>query len=102
MEVVVKTRVRATSETVMVDVEVHHQRHRTHRARKVGLQLDIPTLSTPAFSDMLCLGVMCGTEKVSQLINLPVMSLFDTRMSGTSTEMVSHLIQLKLPPTTRH
>jgi hypothetical protein len=30
------------------------------------------------------------------------MSLFDTSMSGTSTEMVSHLIQLKLPPTTNY
>ena len=49
---------------------------------------------------MLSLGVMCGTEKVSQLLNRPVMSLFDTRMTGTSTEMVSHRIQLKLPATT--
>ncbi len=40
-------------------------------------------------------------EKVSQLINRPVMRLFDTRMTGTSTEMVSHRIHLKLPPTTR-
>ena len=28
------------------------------------------------------------------------MILFDTRMGGTSTEMVSHRIQVKLPPTT--
>jgi hypothetical protein len=30
------------------------------------------------------------------------MILFDTRMNGTSTEMVSHRIQLKLPVTTNH
>jgi hypothetical protein len=54
----------------------------------------------PAFSNVLCLGVMCGVEKVSQLINRPVISLFDTRMSGTSTEMVTHRIQMK-PPATR-
>ncbi len=60
----VKTRVRGTSETVVDDVEVHHQRHRTHLVRKVGHQLDIPTMSTPAFSNVLRLGVMCGAEKV--------------------------------------
>jgi hypothetical protein len=36
---------------------------------------------------------MCGAEKVSQLLNRPVMSLFGTRMSGTSTEVVFHRIQ---------
>ena len=59
---VVKTRVRTTSETVVVDEEIQHQRHRAPRVHKVGLQLDIPTMSTPAFSNMLRLGVMCGTE----------------------------------------
>jgi hypothetical protein len=57
-------------------------------------------MSTPAFSNVLRLGFMCGTEKVIQLLNRPVMSLFGTRMSGTITEMVSHRIQLKLPSTT--
>jgi hypothetical protein len=56
-------------------------------------------MSIPAFINVLRLGVMCGTEKVSQLLNRPVMSLFATRMTG-STEMVSHPIQLKLPATT--
>jgi hypothetical protein len=28
------------------------------------------------------------------------MRLFDIRMSGVSTEMVSHLVQVELPPTT--
>jgi hypothetical protein len=43
---------------------------------------------------------MCCVEKVSQLINHPVMSLFGTRMSGTSTELVSHRVQQEIPPTT--
>ena len=96
----VKTRVRAASETVVGDAEIQHQRHRARRVRKVGRQLNIPTMSTPAFSNVFRLGVICGTEKVSQLLNRPVMNLFDTRMNGTSIEMVSHLIQLKLPATT--
>jgi hypothetical protein len=54
-------------------------------------------MSTPVFSYVFRLGFMCCTEKVNQLLNHPVMSLFDTRMSGTSTEMVSHRIQLKFP-----
>ena len=69
----------------MGDTEVHHQRDRVRRVRKVCFQLDIPTMSTLVFCNVLRLGVMCGVEKVSQLINHPVMSLFDTRMSGTST-----------------
>ena len=96
----VKTRVRATSETVVGDEEVQDQWHRARHVQKVSFQLDIPTMSTPTFSNVLRRGVMCGAEKVSQLLNRPVMSLFGTRMSGTSTEMVSHRIQLKLPATT--
>jgi hypothetical protein len=56
-------------------------------------------MSTPAFSYVLRLDFMWCAEKVSQLLNRPVMSLFGTRMSGTSTEVVSHRIQLKLPAT---
>ncbi len=35
-------------------------------------------------------------------MNRPVVSLFGFRMSGTSTEMVSHRIQQELPATTNH
>ena len=38
----VKTRVRATSETVVGDVEIQHQRHRARRVRKMGSQLNVP------------------------------------------------------------
>jgi hypothetical protein len=51
-------------------------------------------MSVPTFSNVLRLGVMCGEEKVSKLLNHPVMSLFGTRMNGTTTEMASHRIQL--------
>ncbi len=95
----VKTRVRATSETIVGDAEIQHQRQRVHHVRKVDRQFNIPTISTPAFSYVLCLDFMCCVEKVSQLLNHQV-SLFGTRMHGTSTEMVSHRIQMKLPATT--
>ncbi len=65
--IIIKTRVRSTSETV-VD-EVQHQRDRTLLVHKVCFQSDIPTMSTPTFSNVLCLGVMCGVEKVNQLLN---------------------------------
>ncbi len=65
---VVKTRIRVTSETVVGDVEVQYQRDRVRRVRKVGHQLDMHTMSTPPFSNVWCLGVMCGVEKVTQLI----------------------------------
>jgi hypothetical protein len=65
----VKTRVRDTSETVVGDEGVQDQRHWNHRVREVGIQLNIPTMSTPDFSYVLCLCCMCGTEKVRQLIN---------------------------------
>ncbi len=40
-------------------------------------------------------------KKVSNLINRPVVSLLDTRVGGTSAEVVPKCIDLKLPPTTR-
>jgi hypothetical protein len=67
---------RFVDETVVGDVEVQHQRHRVHRVRKVDRQMDIPTMSTPDFSNMLSLGFMGGTEKVRQFLNHPVMILF--------------------------
>jgi hypothetical protein len=35
-------------------------------------------ITTPPFSNVFRLGVMCGVEKVSQLLDHPVMSLFGT------------------------
>jgi hypothetical protein len=76
----------------MGDTKIQHQKHRARRVRKVGRQLNIPTMPTPALSYVLRLHCMSCAEKVSKLINRPVVSLFGTRMSGTSTEMVSHRI----------
>jgi hypothetical protein len=61
------------------------------RTHKVGHQLNIPTMSTPVLVTCCCV-FMCCTEKVSQLINLPVMSLFDTPMIGTSTVWWSPIV----------
>jgi hypothetical protein len=43
------------TETVVCDGEIQHQRHRARRVGKLGLQFNIPTMSTPAFSYVLCL-----------------------------------------------
>jgi hypothetical protein len=40
-----------------------------HRVKKVGCQFDIPTMSTPTFSNVFRLGVMCGEEKVNQFLS---------------------------------
>ncbi len=59
----VKTRVRATSETVVGDPEIQYQRSRIHRVHKVGRQFKIPTTSTPVFSYVLFrLDFMCCVE----------------------------------------
>ncbi len=58
----IKIKVRATSETVVGDVEIQHQRDRARRVRKVGSQLKTPTIPTPAFSSCVVfwLYVLCG------------------------------------------
>jgi hypothetical protein len=43
---------------------------------------------------------MFCAEEVSDLDNHPVVCLFDTRMRGTSTEMITQGIQVELPTTT--
>jgi hypothetical protein len=60
-----KSRVRGTSETVMGDTDIQNQRHRTRLIRKVSHELDVPTMMTPTFNDLLCFYSMCGVEKVS-------------------------------------
>jgi hypothetical protein len=42
---------------------------------KVASQLDVPALLTPASSHLLRFDFMCCAEKVSDLINRPVVSL---------------------------
>ncbi len=76
----------------MGDAEVQHQRHRARRIRKVGSELYVSTMLTPVFSHLLRLDFLCCVEKVSELVNRPVVCLFGTRMSGTSTEMITKSI----------
>jgi hypothetical protein len=53
---------------------------------------------TPAFNHLHCLDFVFCTEKVSELVNRPVVCLFGTRMS--STEMITQNIKLELPAIT--
>ena len=55
---------------------------------------------TPAFNHLLCFRLMCSEEKVSELINYPVMGLFGTRVSGTRAKVIAQCVHLKLPTTT--
>jgi hypothetical protein len=59
----------------MGDTEIQYQRHRTRCIHKVFRYLDVPTILTPTFNDLLCFNFMCCTEKVSKLINHPVVCL---------------------------
>jgi hypothetical protein len=55
---------------------------------------------TPTLNHLLCFNFMGCAKKVNKLINHPVVSLFDTRMVGTSTEVITQCIYLKLSATT--
>jgi hypothetical protein len=88
----IKIRVRPTSETLVGDVEVQHQRYRVRRVREVVSQLDAPTLLIPASNHLLRFHFVCCAEKISELIIQPVVSLLDTRVGGTSTEMIAKSI----------
>ncbi len=73
----------------MGDAEIQHQRPRTRRIREVTSQLDVPTSLTPAPSHLLRFHFVCCAKEVSDLINLPVVSLLGTRVGGTSAEVVT-------------
>ncbi len=49
---------------------------------------------------VLSFNFVCCVKKVRKLIIHPVVSLFGIRMGGTSTEMITQCIYLKLSPTT--
>jgi hypothetical protein len=85
----VNTRVRATPESVVGDAEIQHSRHRTRRIREVPSQLDVPTSLTPAPSHLLRFYFVGCAKEASNLINHPVVSLFGTRVGGTSANMVA-------------
>ncbi len=85
----------------MGDAEVLHQRHRARLIREVASELDVPTLLTPASDHLMCFHFVCGAEKVSDLINLPVVNLLDTRVGGTRAEVATKSIELELFANTR-
>ena len=68
--------------------------------RKVTSQLDVPTSLTPAPSHLLCFHFVFCVKEVSRLINRPVVLFLDTRVDGTSAEVVPQGVNLKLPATT--
>jgi hypothetical protein len=76
----------------VVDAEVQDQRHWARRIRKVGHQLDVPTMLTPVLRHLLRFHFVCCAEKVTELINRLVVNLFGTRVGGTSTEMIAESI----------
>ena len=88
MYVSIKTRVRATSESVVGDAEVHHQTHRTRRVHEVTNQLDVPTSLTPVPSHLLCFYFVGCAKEVTNLINHPVVILFGSRVNGTGVNMI--------------
>jgi hypothetical protein len=99
------------------DAEIQHQRHRTRRTkgtgpagsgafgagsphREVGRQLYVPTSLIPAPSHLLRLHFVRCAKEVSDLISCPVVSLLGTRLGGTSAEVVTKSVYLKLLATT--
>ena len=73
----------------MCEEEVHHQRHRTRHVREVTSQVDVPTTLTPAPDHLLRFYFVGCAKEVIKLINLPVVSLFGNRVSGTCTNMIT-------------
>jgi hypothetical protein len=73
----------------MGDTEIQHQRHRTRLIHKVFHELDVPTILTPTFNELLCFNLIRCEEKVSNLINHPVVCLFGTRVGGTRVKVVT-------------
>ena len=96
----INTRVRATSESVMGDAEVQHQRHRARRVREVTRELDVPTSLTPAPNHLLRFYFVGCAKEVSNLINRPVVSLFGSRVRGTGANVVTKSVYGELFATT--
>ena len=96
----VNTRVRATSESVVGDAEIQHQRHQTRRIREVTSQLNVPTSLTPAPSHLLRFYFVGCTKEVTNVINRRVVSLFGTQVGGTGANMVAMSIYGELFATT--
>ena len=79
-----------------------HQRHRTGGIFEITGQLNVPIILSPTSNDLLSFCCMCCVKKVNKLTNRPVVSLLGTRVSGTSSKVVSQCIYLKPLPSTNH
>ena len=80
--------------------EVRHQRHRARRVREVTRELDVPTSLTPAPNHLLHFYFVGCAKEVSNLINLPVMILFGSRVRSTSVNVVVKRVYGELFETT--
>jgi hypothetical protein len=96
----INTRVSDTSESVMGDEEVQHQRHRSRLIHEVTRDFDVPTSLTPVPNHPFRFNFVGCAEKVSKLINRPVVSLFVSRVSGTGCHMVAESVNGELFATT--
>ena len=67
---------------------------------KVGNQINIPTILTLPFNYVSGFDRMCCVEDVNNLVNRPVECLFDTRMNGTSTQVVTQSLRPEGQPGT--
>ena len=80
----------------MCNVEVQYQRNRTSHIREITSQFNIPTSLTPALNHLLCFHFVGCAKEVRNLTNHPVVILLDTRLGGTSAEVIPNRIDLKL------
>ena len=62
-----------------------------NRVREITSQLDVPTFLTPVSDYLLFFHFVCCVEKVTDLINLPVVSLLDTRSAIFSNLVIGSL-----------
>ena len=97
----INTRVRTTSESVVGDVEIHHQRDRTHRIREVTSQLNVPTSLTPDPRHLLRFYFVGCAKEVRNLINQPVVILVGSGMGSTGANMVDKRVYHELFATNR-
>jgi hypothetical protein len=73
-----------------------HHLSRKDTFHEVDSQINVPTSPTPSPSQLLCFHFVCSLKEVSDLISLPVVNLLDTRVVGTSIDVVTQITYLEL------
>ena len=79
----INTRVRATSETVMDDVKVQHQRYRTRLVHEVTREIDVPTSLTPVPSYLFRFYFVGCVKEVTLNLLQPQTERGDSASTGT-------------------